>query len=249
MPRRGVRTVILGAAAAAALALPLTGCSTVLTGMPAASPSGPAPGSQDGAAPENGPGAVEPPVDTTDLHALLVGPGDFPAGYTAQVLEHRNALLASADLGGVSADSRVSPVRCQPSATLPGEQDLAMASGMRDDGKMTLAVILSRTDEPIGAAEDLMGRCLDVVSDQFGVQSRITRKMVDRPGAGTAGEFAYAQTVSSGSGEIAQTRESVTLVAQIDDVRISVIGMSQQGAEVDRAALEQLLAESVANFR
>lgn len=249
MPRRGIRTVIVGAAAAAALALPLAGCTTVLTGMPAASPSGSASETQPGTGPGTEPGTVEPPVDTADLHALLVGPEGFPAGYTAQVLEYRDALLASADLAGVSADSRVSPVRCQPPATLPGAQDLAMASGMRDDGKMTLAVVLARTDEPVGAAEDLLGRCLEVVSDQFGVQSRIIRKMVDRPDAGTAGEFAYAQTVSSGSGEIAQTRESVTLVAQIDDVRISVIGMSQQGAEVDRAALEHLLAESVANFR
>ncbi|WP_024796826.1 hypothetical protein [Tomitella biformata] len=220
-------------AVAALTAVSLSGCATVLTGVPSPTPGGPVPAA----------------VDTSDLGALLIGPADFPEGYSVQVLEYRDAVLASGDLSGVSREARSNPVRCQPSATPPGEQDLAMVSGMGAVDQSTLAVVLTRTDESVSEAKETIERCLDVVSDQYGVQSRIVRTMLASPTTGTAGEFGYSQTVSSGSGDVSVEQHSITLVTQVEDVRIAVTGMSQRGAEVDRSALENVLAAAVAKVR
>lgn len=219
-------------AISASLALSLSGCSTVLTGIPEASSVA----------------AQQSTVDSSDLGALLIAPDEFPDEYTAQVLEYRDAVLASGDLSGVSRDTRINPVRCQPSATPVAEQDLSMISGMNEADQSTLAVVLTRTDEALASAEDTISRCLDVVSDQYGVQSQITRSFLPPPVKGGEGAFAYAQTVSSGSGEVALVRRSSTLLAQVGDVRVAVIGMSQHEAEVDRAVLEQVLELAVSKL-
>ena len=217
----------------AGIAVCLSGCSTVLTGIPTSAPASSSPAG----------------IDSSDLAALLVGPEQFPDGYTARVLDYRDAVLAAEDLGGASRGARINPVRCQPSATPLGEGDLAMISGTGGVDQSTLAVVLTRTDEDLSAAEDLIDRCTDVVSDQYGVQSRITRALLAPPATGTAGEFAYSQNVTSGSGEVVLSQESITLMAQVGDVRIAVTGMTQRGTEVSRAELDQLFAASVANVR
>ena len=214
----------------AGIAVGLSACSTVLTGTPASAPAASSPAG----------------VDSRDLAALLIAPEDFPDGYTAQVLDYREAVLAAEDLGGASRGARINPVRCQPSATPLGEDDLAMISGMGGSDQSTLAVVLTRTDEDLSAARDLVDRCTDVVSDQYGVQSRITRALLAPPATGTAGEFAYSQNVSSGSGEVVLSQESITLMGQVGNVRIAVTGMTQRGTEVGRADLDQLFAAAVA---
>lgn len=232
-PGQSVGRPVRAAATLAVLAaVALAGCSTVLTGVPAVAPGG-----------------ASSETRTADLTALLPAPADFPAGYTALVLPYRDALLASSDLSGLSPDARINPVRCQPAPTMPGESDLAMISGMGAGGQSTLAVVLTRTDESIADAKDTISRCLDVVSDQFGVQSRINRALVPAPSSGASGEFAYSQRVRSGSGDVEMTRDSITLVAQVGDVRVAVTGMTQQGAAVDRAALDPVLEAAVAKVR
>ena len=222
----------------AGITVVLSGCAaTVLTGIPAAAPS---------AEPQLQRPSV---VDPGELGALLVEPADFPDGYTAQVLEYRDAVLASDDLGGLSRGARVNPVRCQPSSSPASEESLAMISGMSAAGQSTMAEVLTRTDEAVEVTKDTISRCNEVVSDEFGVQSRINRALLAPPATGTEGEFAYSQTVTSGTGDVALTQDSITLVAQVEDVRIAVTWMTQRGAEVDRADLDLLFAAAVANVR
>lgn len=230
-----------GARAAAALALGaaivLSGCSAVVSGAPAAAPATGDFGGLGFHFGESGAG---------DLGALLLAPEDFPTGYSALVLPYRDAVLASADLTGVSRDALINPVRCQPSAAEFGESDLAMISGMSAVGQSTIAVVLTRATESITDAKAAISRCLEVVSDQYGVKSQIDRVLLADPAAGNPGEFAYSQRVRSGAGDVEMTRDSITLVGQVGDVRIAVTGMSQQGAEVDRGPLDQLFAAAVA---
>ena len=60
--------------------------------------------------------------------------------------------------------------------------------------------------------------------------------------------FAYGQTTTSGPANLQLTQTTLTELAQVGDVRVTVTFMTQRGSVPDRKALTDLLAATVANL-
>lgn len=245
------------------------GCSSTVTGsaqpaapMAAGSYSSPPPSTGSSASPSGAPtttphNSTDPPSPSTgaatagSLESKLPDPSAFPAGYsdTAASLPYRDAVLASEDLSGVHRGARTQPVQCAPGSESPGPGDLALASGTDAASRSTVAVQLVRVSDPLSDYRSTINACTDVESDEFGARSHVSRDLIDASGDEADDVVAFTQSVRSGDGEVTLEQKSTTLVSQVDDVRVSVVGMSQQSDPPDAEALSSLLDDAVAAVR
>ncbi|GAA4815731.1 hypothetical protein GCM10023353_22020 [Tomitella cavernea] len=252
-------------------ALLAAGCNSTVNGQAypaegAAAGSRAVPPTTSSAAPgTSAPGTTAPATPTTPpqnatsapgahagaLDRLLPRPAAFPAGFaeSAAVLSHHNAVSASEDLAGVQRGARTRPVRCSPSAEPPQPDDLAVISATNAADNTTMAVQLERVPTDLAEFGERIDGCTKVESTRFGAQSAITRTMLDVPDVADHEVVAYVQRVSSGSGEPSIEQRSTTLAAQVDDVRIFVVGMNQHGRPPSAEDLSGLLADAIDTVR
>lgn len=262
--RGGVAAAVLCAAAVAA-----PGCSATVGGQasPAAGveyrapgqasapasppPASSAPPSAVPSTPSGPPGASSPGTSSGALDRLLPEPADFPAGFadSAAVLPHRDAVAAAEDLSGVHRGARTSPVQCAPGAQPPGADDMALMSSTDPASRSTIAVQLERVPDELSDYRSTIEACTEVQAEQFGAPSQVTRSVRSQSEIAGTDVVAFDQTVRSGQGTVALEQRSTTLAAQVDGVRVVVVGMNQRGEPPAAAELEGLLAQAVDSVR
>ncbi|QDQ97616.1 hypothetical protein [Tomitella fengzijianii] len=269
-PGRPARAAGGVAALCCAAALLAGGCSSTVAGQayPAAGgggdahpapPTAAAPGTTTAPATPSTTAPSAPPQATTSvpgaqpgaLDRLLPQPAAFPAGFadSAAVLSHHNAVSASEDLSGEQRGARTRPVQCAPGSQPPGPDDLAVITSTNAADNTTIAVQLERVPTDLTEFESRIDGCTKVQSNRFGAESKITRSLLDVPDVADHHVVAYEQKVRSGAGEPSIEQRSTTLAAQVDDVRIFVVGMNQHGRPPAAEDLSDLLAEAIDSVR
>lgn len=223
------RTRLTTAAASAAIgALVLVGCSSTVTGT--AEPSA---GSTTSSQPD------------TDLNALLIDPSSFPAPYDALVLTQQAISQAAPDLSGIPAGAEVSPAGCKPADQDFGPTSTAMIVGTDNDSRSTISIELTAVDEPLSTRMEQLEQCGEVTATKSGATSTVTSTLTPAPPIDADDTLAVRQTVSSGAGGDAVTQSMLTLMAQIDNVRVAATFMSFGSETPDAMTLDELFTAAV----
>jgi hypothetical protein len=189
--------VVIGCALVVSTAL-LVGCTRAVVGSarPAA------------------PGATASPVPVADL---LIEPARFPSQYPAAVLDSMAVYHALQDVDGVAAGSVVTPPECAPSPL--AAQNTAAAQGTDSQTATSLVVAVTRPASPLRARADQLTACPTFTVLRGGDTSTATVTVLPAPPVDADDSYAVDQTVTSElSGSM---RQSLTLAAQIGDVRVS----------------------------
>lgn len=224
------RTRLTSAATSAAIgALVLVGCSSTVTGT--AEPSA-------GSATSSARSGV-------DLSTLLIDPSSFPAPYDALVLPQQAISQAAPDLSGIPAGAEVSPAGCKPADQDFGPTGTAMIVGTDNDSRSTISIELTAVDEPLSARKEQLEQCGEVTATKSGATSTVTSTLTPAPPIDADDTLAVRQTVASGAGGDAVTQSMLTLMAQIDGVRVSATFMSFGSGTPDATTLDELFTAAV----
>ena len=220
------------AAAGILIGLLLTGCAeSTVTGTPEASS-----------------GSVTPGVDSEipgPLSALLIDPQTFPDVYEALVLPEQAAAAATQDLDGIAAGASVVPAGCAPPSRSTASDGLAVVVGTDGDTRSTITVELERVDAPLSDRKSVWEQCPTVEATSNGVTSTVTTELSPPPPIDADDSAALRRTVTSGAGPDTVTQSTLSLVAQIDDVRITATFMSYTDAAPDAVTLDELFTAAV----
>ncbi len=225
-PRTRLSIVMTSAAIGA---LVLVGCSSTVTGTPEPS---------SGAATSSSPSGV-------DLNTLLIDPSIFPAPYDALVLPQQAISQAAPDLSGIPAGAEVSPAGCKPADQDFGPTGTAMIVGTDNDSRSTISIELTAVDEPLSARKQQLEQCGEVTATKSGATSTVTSTLTPAPPIDADDTLAVRQTVASGAGGDAVTQSMLTLMAQIDGVRVSATFMSFGQGTPDAMTLDELFTAAV----
>jgi len=156
-----------------------------------------------------------------DLNTLLIAPSSFPAPYDALVLPQQAISQAAPDLSGIPAGAEVSPAGCKPADQDFGPTGTAMIVGTDNDSRSTISIELTAVDEPLSARKEQLEQCGEVTATKSGATSTVTSTLTPAPPIDADDTLAVRQTVASGAGGDAVTQSMLTLMAQIDGVRVS----------------------------
>lgn len=229
----------------------LAGCGgTTVTGTPEAGGSPPTPSnsesqpdtsSPDSAVPETTPNTPE----GDDLSALLIDPSMFPPAYQAVVLPPQAVAQAAQDLEGIAAGATVEPPVCVPEPRSADPSATALMVATQPEDRATISIELSRVDTTLAEREDLWQECAEVQATSAGVTSTVRTEVVPPPPLGVDETLALRREVSSGgqAGEI--TQSMLSLLAQVDDVRITATYMSFGALQPDTATLDRVFTDAV----
>lgn len=233
----------LMAVLAGATVIALAGCSTDVSGSPepADQGSGVGQGTMSESSGEDSGSAAS--GGEVDLGALLVDASVFPPPYDAIVLPPQAITHASPDLTGIPAGAEVSPAGCKPVEVQPGRA--AMIVGTDNTNRATISVELTVVDEPLTVREDQLDVCAEVTATKSGATSTIRSTVTPAPPIDADDTLAVRQTVSSGTGQDSVTQSMLTLMAQIDDVRIAATYMSFGDGAPDAATLDEIFTSAV----
>ncbi len=224
------RTRLTSAATSAAIgALVLVGCSSTVTGT---------------AEPSTG-SATSSARSGVDLSTLLIDPSSFPAPYDALVLPQQAISQAAPDLSGIPAGAEVSPAGCKPADQDFGPTGTAMIVGTDNDSRSTISIELTAVDEPLSARKEQLEQCGEVTATKSGATSTVTSTLTPAPPIDADDTLAVRQTVASGAGGDAVTQSMLTLMAQIDGVRVSATFMSFGSGTPDATTLDELFTAAV----
>ncbi|MUM23886.1 hypothetical protein FZI91_19580 [Mycobacterium sp. CBMA271] len=206
----------------------------------------------DGSATAGSSGASVPVTTSTTLRAptgpvgpLLLSPTEFPPQYSATTLSPDAARMALRDIRGVPEAATVTPAACAP-APLPATlQDVAVAVGANESDESTITVAVLRVPQPLAAYKTQVERCASFTftgADQ--IQGAVTASQAVAPPINADDSVAVNQTVSpAGAGSGTQT--TLSLIAQIGDIRILATYMTFQGTEPDAVLLDQAFTAAV----
>ncbi|WP_206488281.1 DUF5642 family protein [Rhodococcus sp. KRD162] len=218
----------IAATSAAIGVLALVGCSSTVTGTPEPSAGGTTTSQSD-----------------VDLNTLLIDPSSFPAPYDALVLPQQAISQAAPDLSGIPAGAQVSPAGCKPADQDFSPEGTAMIVGTDNDSRSTISIELTAVDEPLSARKKQLEQCGEVTATKSGATSTVTSTLTPPPPIGADETLAVRQTVASGAGGDAVTQSMLTLMAQIDDIRVSATFMSFGSETPDTATLDELFTSAV----
>jgi hypothetical protein len=185
--------------------------------------------------------AAEPrPVPLPDL---LIDPDRFPAEYPAAVLDGTAVYRALQDVDGVAAGSVVTPPECAPPALAP--QHTAAVQGMDSRNASSLIVTVTRPVMPLRARADQLTACPSFTAVQGEDISTVTSAVLPAPPVDADDSYAVDQTVT------AESTGSMTLTAQIGDIRVSATWLHDGTAEAtpDTHALDGLFTNAVLKVR
>lgn len=167
-----------------------------------------------GAARPMAPAGVATPIPVPDL---LIEPARFPSQFAAVVLDSMAVYRALQDVDGVAAGSVVTPPECAPSPV--DVENTAAAQGTDSQTATSLIVAVTRPTSPLRARADQLTACPTFTTLRDGDASTVTVTVLPAPPIDADDAYAADQTVTSEvSGSM---RRSLTLAAQVDDVRVS----------------------------
>ncbi|OAT66361.1 hypothetical protein AWB85_16645 [Mycobacteroides immunogenum] len=215
----------------------------------------------EGAAVQASGGAAAPLTTTTTavrapagpVGPLLLSPADFPHQYPATTLDPGAAGVALRDIRGVPDAATVAPTTCAPAPVPAVPQDAAVAVGTNGSDNSTITVAVLRVLQPLATYKSQLEQCASFTftgPDQ--VRSTVTASQAVAPPINADDSVAVNQSVSpTGAGSGTQT--TLSLIAQIADIRIQATYMTFQGTEPDAVLLDQAFTAAVLkvhdNFR
>ncbi|WP_433612394.1 sensor domain-containing protein [Prescottella agglutinans] len=200
--------------------------------------------------------AVEGAARPVDVHAagsrpldeMLLEPSAFPPRYPAVVLPPQAVSQAAPDLTGIAPGARVEPAGCKPPTQDYGPDGTAMVVGTDNTNRSTITIELVRVDTPLSEFGAQIVDCPEVTATRNGVEAVVRTALTPPPQIGADETLALRRSVSSGWGEQAVTQSMVSLIAQIDGVRVQATAMSF-GDVTDPAVLGALFASAVEKVR
>lgn len=188
-----------------------------------------------------------PQASAPMLAGLLVPPAGFPPGYPAATLDAQGAGEAIGDIDGVEAGAAVDPADCAPPPPGPAPVDAVAARGVDPATGAALTVALTRTDTPLSRRRDQIVRCPAFTATAGEVVSRVAMTLPARPPVDAPDSLAVETTIRRST---APQIVVLTLVAQIDDVRVAVaLTDDDPESAPDTAALDALFSDAVVHVR
>ena len=190
------------------------------------------------------PGAEPAPIRLADL---LIEPGEFPARYPAVVLDATAVYGALQDVDGVAAASVVNPPQCAPPPRAP--HDTAAVQGIDSQDASSLIVMVTRPATSLGGRAEQLIACPSFTAVRGEDMSEVTVAVLPAPPVNADDSYAVDQTVTAGSS--GSMRRTLTLAAQIGDIRVSATwlheGTSEAAPDVapDTQALDTVFTDAV----
>lgn len=198
-------------------------------------------------------GGAAHPVDVRSagsrtLGEMLLEPSTFPPRYPAVVLPPQAVSQAAPDLTGIAPGARVDPAGCKPPAQDYGPDGTAMVVGTDNGNRSTITIELVRVTTPLSEFGAQIVDCPEITATRNGVEAVVRTTLTPPPRLDVDEALALQRTVMSGQGEQAVTQSMVTLIAQIDGVRVQATAMSF-GDVTDPEVLGALFASAVEKVR
>jgi hypothetical protein len=182
---------------------------------------------------------------------LLVEPAEFPVRYPAVVLDATAVYGALQDVDGVAAASVVNPPQCAPPPRAP--HDTAAVQGIDSHNASSLTVMVTRPATSLGDRAVQLMACPSFTAVRGDDISEVTVAVLPAPPVNADDSYAVDQTVTAGSS--GSMRRTVTLAAQIGDMRVSATWLHQGTSEAtpdvvpDTQALDTLFTDAVLKVR
>lgn len=185
------------------------------------------------------------------LGELLLEPAAFPPAYPAVVLPAQAVSQAAPDLAGIAPGARVVPPGCKPPQQDFTPDGTAMAVGTDSVTRSTVTIELVRVAIPLAELEAQLVECPDVTATANGVDVKVRTTITPPPRIEADDTLALRRTVESGGPGAAVTQSMLTLIAQVDDLRIQATYMSFGAAPGgdDAAVLDELFTAAVQKVR
>ncbi len=190
------------------------------------------------------PGAEPAPIRLADL---LIEPGEFPARYPAVVLDATALYGALQDVDGVAAASVVNPPQCAPPPRAP--HDTAAVQGIDSQDASSLIVMVTRPATSLGDRAEQLIACPSFTAVRGEDISEVTVAVLPAPPVNADDSYAVDQTVTAGSS--GSMRRTLTLAAQIGDIRVSATWLHEGTSEAtpdvapDTQALDTVFTDAV----
>jgi hypothetical protein len=183
------------------------------------------------------------PMSVADL---LIEPERFPAQYPAAVLDGGAVYRVLHDIDGVPDGAVVTPPQCAPPPLEP--HHTAAAQGIDVQEGSILIVAVTRPAPPLQTRIEQLTRCPSFTTVHGPDTASVTATLLPPPPADADDSYAVDQTVSSQSGPM---RRTLTLVAQVDDVRLSATWQRDGTVETtpDSQALDTVFTDAVLKVR
>lgn len=194
------------------------------------------------------PGAEPALIRVADL---MIEPAEFPVRYPAVVLDATAVYGALQDVDGVAAASVVNPPQCAPPPRAP--HDTAAVQGIDSQDASSLIVMVTRPATSLGDRAEQLMACPSFTAARGEDISEVTVAVLPAPPVNADDSYAVDQTVTAGSS--GSMRRTVTLAAQIGDMRVSATWLHQGTSEAtpdvapDTQALDTLFTDAVLKVR
>ena len=194
------------------------------------------------------PGAEPALIRVADL---LIEPAEFPVRYPAVVLDATAVYGALQDVDGVAAASVVTPPQCAPPPRAP--HDTAAVQGIDSQDASSLIVMVTRPATSLGDRAEQLMACPSFTAARGEDISEVTVAVLPAPPVNADDSYAVDQTVTAGSS--GSMHRTVTLAAQIGDMRVSATWLHQGTSEgtpdvaPDTQALDTLFTDAVLKVR
>ncbi len=194
------------------------------------------------------PGAAPARIRVADL---LIEPGKFPVGYPAAVLDATAVNQALQAIDGVAGASVVTPPQCAPAPR--AAQDTAAVQGIDSQDASSLIVAVTRPATPLRDRAEQLTACPSFTAVHGQDTSAVTVTVLPAPPVDAGDSYAVDQTVTGEPSE--PTRRTLTLAAQIGDVRVSATWLHDGAPETtpdagpDKQALDTLFTDAVLKAR
>jgi len=194
------------------------------------------------------PGAAPARIRVADL---LIEPGKFPVGYPAVVLDATAVNRALQAIDGVAGASVVTPPQCAPPPR--AAQDTAAVQGVDSETASSLIVAVTRPVPPLRDRAEQLTACPSFTAVHGQDTSAVTVTVLPAPPVDADDSYAVDQTVMGEPSE--PTRRTLTLAAQIGDVRVSATWLHDGAPETtpdagpDYQALDTLFTDAVLKAR
>ncbi len=247
---RRTRVGIAGCLGAGAVLLTAACGGSTVAGVPEAAGTSapPSTSSTTTSAPSSTSSASVTPTPSaagSGLSALTLDPAVFPPSYQAVVLPPQAVAQAAQDLDGVAAGASVEPAGCKPDRPTADPDATSLVVGTDPVNRATVSVELARVSDSLDSLRSRTEECGTVRTTAGGVTAEVVSELVPPPPLGADDTLAVRRTVSSGGGADEVTQSMLSLVGQVDDVRVTATYMSFGAGEPDTATLDLVFREAV----
>jgi len=193
-------------------------------------------------------GDATTPITVADL---LIEPHQFPERYPAVVLDGMAVYRALQDIDGVGAGSVVTPPQCAPPPSVA--PNTTAVQGIDSEKASSLIVAVTRPAAPLLGRTEQLTACPSFTAIRGGDTSTVTVTVLPAPPIDADDSYAVDQTVTSELSGL--MRRTLTLAAQVGDVRVSATWLHEGAPETtpdiapDTQALDTLFTDAVLKVR